>query len=175
MQDRCKAQLGCAIFHCLPISAASCNNCMRLVLVTNSDRSSMCSSKTDPGTTYPYAWTNSSKRPLYQEQLWRQSAKMLDAQPVMMSLYLFPTCRHLGDLCVREPKTSFKRVTSCHQLWNQQVCFEAVKEFPHVPKEVDHILTFNAGQIPAARATCALRAELPLSAESHLPANLTSH
>ena len=169
LQDRVRPSLAVPSFTALPISAASCNNFMRLVLVTNSDRSSMCSSKTDRGTTYSYAWTNSSTRPLAQEQLWRQNAKMLDAQPVMMSLYPSPTCRHLGDLCVREPKTVLKGVTSCHQLWNQQMCFGAVIEFPHVPKEVDHTLTFAAGQIPA------LRAELPLSAESHSPANLTSH
>ena len=106
LQDRVRPSLAVPSFTALPISAASCNNCMRVVLVTNCDRSSMCSSKTDPGTTYPYLWTNSSKRPLAQEQLWRQPAKMLDAQPVMMSLYPLPTCRRLGDLCVREPKTS---------------------------------------------------------------------
>ena len=34
---------------------------------------------------------------------------MLDAQPLMMSLYPLPTWRHLGDLCVNEPKTKISR------------------------------------------------------------------
>ena len=160
----------------LPLVCASCNSCMRLAFVTNCDRSSMCSSQTDQGTTYPAcpnAWTNSNRRPLAQEQLWRQPAKMLDPQPVITSLYPLLARRYLSDLCQRAKNQFLERVTSCHQLSNQKVCFCASQNST-CPKEVDHILTF-AVSIPAARATCALRAELPLSAESHLPANLTSH
>ena len=90
LQDRVGPSLAAPSFTALPISGASCNNCMRLVFVTNYDRSSMCSSQADLGTTYTNAWTNSNKRTLAQEQLWRQPAKMLDAQPVMMSLYPLP-------------------------------------------------------------------------------------
>ena len=38
-------------------------------------------------------------KPLAHEQLWRQPAKMLEAQPVVTSLKPLPTWRHLGDLC----------------------------------------------------------------------------
>ena len=47
--------------------------------------------------------------PVQTVSLWPKSSswdpKMLDAQPLMMSPYPLPTWRHLGDLCVNEPKT----------------------------------------------------------------------
>ena len=142
MHDRVRPSLVVPYLTALPINAASWNNCMRDVFVTNCDRSSLCSSHTDPGTTYSKAWTSSNGSSLAQEQLWRQPAKMLDAQPLMMLLYPLPTWRHLGDLCQRAQDQNLR---------NQKMCFDAVKECPHVPEKMDHILTLAVGQLDAHR------------------------
>ena len=101
--DRERQSLAVPSLTALPISAASWNNCLRDVFVTNCDRSSMCSSQTDPRTTYTKDWTSSNKRPLAQEHFWRQPAKMLDAQPLRMSV----RCR-LEDISVICVSTSPK-------------------------------------------------------------------
>ena len=136
------------------------------------------SSQTGPGTTYPNAWTNANKKPLAEEQLWRQPAKMLDAQPVMMSLYPLPTW-DISVICVCQGPLNpyLERAASCHQLRNQQVCFYAVIEIPYVPKGNGSHIDLHCGpaRCPQPMQHGALGAELPLSAESHLPANFTSH
>ena len=69
LHARVKPNSDVPTFTALPIFAASWKSCMRLLFVTKCDRSSMCSSQTEPGTTYPSAWTNSNRRPLAHEQL----------------------------------------------------------------------------------------------------------
>ena len=95
-QNRVRPNLAVPSLTSLPIWAVSCRSCIRLEPVTNCHRSS----QTDPGTTYNSDWTSSNKRPLAQEQLWRQPSEMLEAHPVMTSLKPLPTWTRLGDLCV---------------------------------------------------------------------------
>ena len=69
LHERVNPNSAVPTFTALPIFTASWKSCIRLLFVTKCDRSSMCSSQTEPGTTYPSAWTNSNRRPLVHEQL----------------------------------------------------------------------------------------------------------
>ena len=163
LQERVRPSLAVTSFTALPISAASCNSCMRPVFVTDCDRSSMSSSQIGSKKYVPQCLDQLKQQTSHPKAALETTCQNAGCATSDDVAVIRCQLEDISVICVStSPKPDisswYPLATSCGI---SKCAFYAVIEFPHVPN--------NTVVTPAARATWALSAELPL--ERRVPLN----